>query len=234
VGGLEHDSIARLEAGPDGLHDRYSKDSPVTVDLVFPATGTSLATDHAYHLYSALSVAVPAFHKMGGLLRFASITGTGFGDGRLQIGPPSQLTVRLPQDEVRIALPLAGKKLSIGDAWIRLGVPAVRTLVPATSVIARIVTFKNADSPVEFLATARAKLDELGVRGAPQLPIHLEGPRAGEPKRRVVRIKDVTITGYALLVSELTSTDSVKLQEIGLGGRTRMGCGFFTPAKAAW
>jgi CRISPR-associated protein Cas6 len=203
----------------------------VTVDLVFPATGTSIATDHAYHLYSALAGLVSKFHDADGSLRFASITGAGVSGGRLELGPHSQLTVRLPQDEIRIALPLAGKRLSIGDSWVRLGVPAVRTLVPAPALVARIVTFKNAEDPDAFLVTARAKLAELGVSGEPQLPIHIEGPRAGQPKRRVIRIKDVTITGYSLLVSELSSTDSVKLQECGLGGRTRIGCGFFTLAK---
>ncbi len=203
----------------------------MTVDLVFPVTGTSLATDHAYHLYSALAGLVPNFHEAEGSLRFASITGTAVSGGRLELGPHSQLTVRLPQDKIRTALPLAGRRLSIGDALVRLGVPGVRTLVPAPTLVARIVTFKNAEDPDAFLTTARAKLAELGVSGEPQLPIHIEGPRAGEPKRRVVRIKDVTITGYALLVSELSSTDSVRLQECGLGGRTRIGCGFFTPAK---
>jgi len=110
-------------------------------------------------------------------------------------------------------------------------VPAVRTLTPAPAVIARLVTFKNADTPDQFLATARTRLRESGVAGEPQLPIHLDGTRAGEPKRRVVRIKGVVITGYALVVAELSAADSLKLQESGLGGRTRMGCGFFLPAK---
>ena len=201
------------------------------IELVFPVSGHSVATDHAYHLYSALSAAVPRFHDSDGLVRFATVSGIAIECGRLQLGPHSQLAVRLPQDEVRIALPLAGKRLPIGDGWVRLGVPAVRTLEPAPAVIARIVTFKNAENPSDFLATARAKLADLGVSGEPQLPIHIAGPRAGEPKRRVVRIKDATITGYSLLVSGLSPSDSIRLQESGIGGRTRIGCGFFTPAR---
>ena len=203
----------------------------MTVDLVFPASGTSVPTDHAYHLYAALSHVVPKFHDAAARLRFAPITGVAVPEGRLELGAHSQLTVRLPDDAVKFALPLAGKRLQIGDGWVRLGVPAVRTLVPAPALVARIVTFKNADTPEQFLATARAKLVELGVSGEPQLPIHVDGPRAGEPKRRVVRVKGATITGYALLVSELSAADSLKLQEAGLGGRTSVGCGFFTAAK---
>ena len=75
------------------------------------------------------------------------------------------------------------------------------------------------------------KLAELGVSGEPQLPIHIEGNRAGEPKRRVVRVKGVIIVGYALIMAELTAGDSLTLQERGLGGRTQLGCGYFSPTK---
>lgn len=201
------------------------------VDLVFPVIGSHVATDHAYHLYSALSGIVPAFHAEDKSFRFAPVTGVGVDGGRIRLGPSSCITIRLPSDSLRIALPLAGRKLTIGDAEIRLGAPAVRTLKPAPVLVSRIVTFKNADTPDEFLATTRVKIAEVIASGEPQLPLHVEGPRAGEPKRRVVRIKGVAIVGYSLLVSELTAADSLALQERGLGGRTHLGCGFFMPAK---
>jgi CRISPR-associated protein Cas6 len=201
------------------------------VDLLFPARGGTLPTDHAYPLYAALSGIVPQFHDESSPLRFAPITGIGIDDGKLELTEHSSLRVRLPDDSVRVALPLAGKKLVVGDTSIRLGVPAIRTLASAPGLFARLVTFKNADAPDQFLATARAKLTELGVTGEPQLPIHLHGDRAGEPKRRVVRVKGMAIYGYALLVTELSAADSIRLQEAGLGGRTHMGCGFFMPAK---
>jgi CRISPR-associated protein Cas6 len=203
----------------------------VTIDLVFPVTGPAIATDHAYPLYAALSAVVPAFHADASPLRFAPISGIGQPDGTLQLGPHSCLRVRVPDDQVRLALPIADKRLDVAGAGVRLGVPAVRTLVSAPAVIARMVTFKGADTPEQFLTTARAKLAELGVTGDPQLPIHMDGERAGEPKRRVIRIKGAAIVGYSLLVAELSAADSLKLQEHGLGGRTHLGCGFFTPAK---
>ena len=205
---------------------------PVIVDLVFPVSGALLPTDHAYPLYAALSALVPAFHADETPLRFAPISGIGQSDGMLQVGPNSCLRVRLPDDHVRLALPLAGKRLTVGGNWVRMGVPTVRTLVEAPVLVARMVTFKNADTPEQFLATARKKLTELGIQGEPSLPIHMDGDRAGEPKRRVVRVKGAVIVGYSLLVSELSASNSLTLQGQGLGGRTRLGCGFFTPAKA--
>jgi CRISPR-associated endonuclease/helicase Cas3 len=204
---------------------------PVTIELVFPVFGNTVATDHAYSLYAALSGVVSRFHDEHSPFRFAPITGIATPDGRLHIAWHSRLRVRLPDDVVRVALPLAGKRLALGDSTVRLGVPSLRALIAAPSLIARMVTFKNAETPGEFLTTARAKLVDLGVSGRPQLPVHLEGDRAGQPKRRVVRLKGVTIPGYSLIVTELSSTDSLTLQESGLGGRTRLGCGFFTPVK---
>lgn len=204
----------------------------VKVELVFAATGITIPTDHAYPLYAALSSLVPAFHTADSPLQFSPISGIGQPDGTLRLGPHSCLRVRIPDDKVRLAIPLAGKRLDIAGSWVRLGVPAIRTLVAAPALVARVVTFKNADAPEQFLTTARTKLVELGVAGEPSLPIHLEGERAGEPKRRVVRVKGAVIVGYSLLVSELSAADSLILQERSLGGRTHLGCGFFSPAKA--
>ena len=205
----------------------------MTLELVFPALGTSLPTDHLYALYAALSRVVPEFHDDDSPLRFAPITGGATPDGLLHIMDHSCLRVRLPDDSVRLALPLAGKRLAVGDVTVRLGVPSVRTLIASPSLIARLVTFKHANTPEQFLATARAKLVDLGLAGEPQLPIHRDGDRIGEPKRRVVRVKGVIIPGYSLIVASLSVPDSLTLQQSGLGGRTSLGCGFFEPLREA-
>lgn len=203
----------------------------MTVDVLFPAAGGPLPVDHSYPLYGALSAVVPAFHAAEGGVRFAPITGDPTGDGRLTLNPHSYLRVRVPTDGVRSVLPLAGQRLDVAGVGVRLGVPSVRTLTPAASVVSRLVTFKNADAPDAFLTAARRRLSELSIVGEPQLPVHLAGDRAGEPLRRVVRIKGVAIVGYALIVAELSAADSLRLQDVGLGGRTHIGCGFFVPAK---
>ena len=44
----------------------------MVVDLLFPARGDAVPTDHAYPLYAALSRAVPAFHDPAAGVRFAA------------------------------------------------------------------------------------------------------------------------------------------------------------------
>lgn len=203
----------------------------MAVDLVFTVRGDSVPTDHAYPLYGALSRAVPAFHDPQQQLRFSPLTGTRGESGRLQLEPWSRLRVRLPADAIPAALPLAGKSLDVAGARVLLGPPAVEALVPAAALESWFVTFKHGEEPAAFLATARAKLNELGVAGEPAVRAFESGPRAGELRRRVVRVGGAAIVGYALLVSGLTTEESLRLQESGLGGRTKIGCGFFLPAR---
>jgi CRISPR-associated protein Cas6 len=42
-----------------------------------------------------------------------------------------------------------------------------------------------------------------------------------------MRIHGKTIVGFTVLVQGLTAGESIQLQEEGLGGRGKMGCGFF-------
>ena len=201
------------------------------VDLVFSARGTTVPVDHAYPLYAALSRVVPEFHSPEAKIRFAPLTGMKGERGRLQLNDRSCLRVRLPSDEIRVALPLAGKALDVAGASIRLGTPSVYPLVPASILQAPLVTFKHGEEPEAFLKTAREKLTALAIEGKPELRVFPGGPRAGEPRRRIIRLKEQMIVGYSMVVSELTADESIRLQEQGLGGRTRMGCGFFLPVR---
>lgn len=201
------------------------------VDLVFSARGGSIAVDHAYPLYAALSRVAAAFHDPNAKIRFAPLTGMRGEPGRLSLNDHSCLRVRLPIDEIRVVLPLAGKALDVAGASIRLGIPSVCPLEPATILQAPLVTFKHGEEPEAFLKTAREKLAGLEIAGKPEVRVFEGGPRTGEPRRRVIRLKEQKIIGYAMVVSELSAEESIRLQEEGLGGRTRMGCGFFMPVR---
>jgi CRISPR-associated protein Cas6 len=69
------------------------------------------------------------------------------------------------------------------------------------------------------------------VGGEAEVPPIPSGPRRGQPRRQVLRVKDAVIVCFALRVRGLSSADSLRLQERGLGGRRRMGGGFFLPAR---
>jgi CRISPR-associated protein Cas6 len=213
------------------------------IELHFPVLGTSIPTDHGYALYSALSRILPQFHSPDSSISLGGISGQYSGNGLLQIAPHrSRLRLRLPAEDIPLALPLAGKSFHINGHSIRLGVPQVRALIPAPNLIARMVTMKRSDrgdpngtknymEPREFLDAVGREFVKRGIRCEPAISMIREGRRAGQPLRRVLRIKDKHVVGFGLHVSGLTVVESIELQENGLGGRRKMGCGFFVAMK---
>lgn len=187
------------------------------VELQFPFTGTTMPSDHGYGLYGAISRIIPEAHSAD-WLALETIPGAARGDGVTQLDPEASLKIRIPQDRVPLMLKLAGKRLEVDGHAIRLGAPRIFLLKPWPQLYARIVTIKGFTEPEPFLDAVCRKLDEMGVKGEPAV-----GPR------RVVKVGDNTVVGFALAVHDLSDEGSIILQERGIGGRRRMGCGIFSP-----
>lgn len=189
----------------------------ITVELHFPFAGATLPSDQGYALYGAISRLIPETHEAD-WLAIETIPGTRRGDGTTQLDTEASLKIRLPQDRLPLLLKLSGKRLDLNGHAIRLGAPQVFLLKPSPQLYARIVTIKGFTEPEPFLDAVCRKLDEMGVTGEPTV-----GPR------RVVKVGNHTIVGFALAVHDLTDEGSILLQERGIGGRRRMGCGIFSP-----
>jgi CRISPR-associated protein Cas6 len=190
------------------------------VDLAFRLQGNSVPVDHGYALYAALSRIVPAIHEAKDI-GVPPIRGVYNGDGSLHLTEYSCLIIRLPDERIRQYLPLAGKRLEIGSHAISAGVPEVRTLPLATRLRARLVTIKGFQDEEDFRQATQRQLDDLKVGGE-----FLIG------ERRTLRIKDKQVVGFELAFDGLTAEQSLILQEVGIGGRRRMGCGVFVPMSA--
>jgi CRISPR-associated endonuclease/helicase Cas3 len=189
----------------------------IHVELHYPVTGATVPSDHGYALYGALSRLVPDIHEAD-WLAVETLPGTARGDGVTQLDPHATLRLRLPQDHVAQMLPLAGKRLELDGHALRLGAPQIFLLRPSPQLYARLVTIKGFTEPEPFLQAVCRKLDELGMQGEPTV-----GPR------RVLRVSNHTVVGFALAIHELSDEASLLLQAQGLGGRRKMGGGFFHP-----
>ncbi len=200
------------------------------VDLAFELAGNSLPVDHGYELFSAICRVVPRLHG-DRHIGVHAIRGQAASAGTILLGGRSRLRVRLPSEEIAAYLALAGSALDVNGHRLRVGIPHVESLIPTANLSARIVTFKAMVEPDPFLACVRRHLTALGVSGDPQLVPSTREPWTGRPFRRVLRVKGRAIVGYALRVLALTAEESVLIQERGLGGRRRFGCGVFLPLK---
>ena len=188
-----------------------------SIDLAFRLTGSSVPVDHGYALYAALSRILPELHAAKDI-GVQPIRGVYSGNGTLHLADFSRLILRLPDEQIQAYLKLAGKKLAVDDHPLSVGVPEVRTLRPVVRLRARLVTIKGFLQEDEFLAAAKRQLEQLGVRG-----------QAHIGTRRTFRVRDKQVVGFEMGVSQLTAEESLTLQEQGLGGRRKMGCGVFVP-----
>lgn len=222
------------------------------IELQFPVLSSEIPADHGYALYGAMSRLVPKLHTQELTVRIGPIRGPYAGNCKLRLEPrSSRLRIRLRPEDLPILLPLAGKRLELDGHALRLGVPQVAALVPATTLFARTVVIKASSpktdpavktsrdraktkryqEPAEFLAAIRRELARQGIEAQADLPLHQSGDRTGQPCRRVLRVHGKSIVGFSVIVQGLTAEESLTLQEKGLGGRGKMGCGFFTPLK---
>ena len=200
------------------------------IELAFPTIGNSLPADHGYPLYASLSRLLPSLHSEADGFAIGPILGQYAGDGKLVLtAKRACLRLRLNASDVGNVIALAGKRIVIAGHALRLGVPTVHALAPAPALMARLVTIKGFEEPESFLAAARRQLDELHIAAEVSIPVVLSGPHAGEPRRRILRIKDKRVVGFTVHVTGLNDDDSLKLQATGIGGRRKMGCGFFVP-----
>lgn len=189
------------------------------VDLCFKVMGARLPVDHGFALYGALSRMLPSVHEEEGL-GIRLIRGRYVGEGMLDIAPHSDLVLRLPVGRIRSFLGLAGKTLNIQGCRVSVGVPATRALIPAPVLHSPLATTRNGHDQARFEAEMRHQMEEIGAHG--QLSIG---------RRRTFAVHGKQVVGYSVLLSELTAGESIAVQERGLGGRRKMGCGFFEAWK---
>lgn len=188
-----------------------------SIDLAFRLTGSAVPVDHGYALYAALSRILPDIHAAKDI-GVQPIRGIYSGNGTLHLADFSRLILRLPDEQIRAYLKLAGKRLELDEHPLSVGVPEVRTLRPVVRLRARLVTIKGFLQEDEFLAAAKRQLEQLDIKGQAHLGA-----------RRTFRVRDKQVVGFEMGVSQLTAEESLTLQEQGIGGRRKMGCGVFVP-----
>lgn len=192
------------------------------LDLEFPAfSDSAIAVDHGYHLYAGLSSALQLLHSENGIA-VHPLRGRQIGNRLLQLMPWSTLTLRLPQEHIGEVIALSGRSISINDRRVSLGVPSVKALEPAVALRSRLVTIKGFMDPDPFAEAVRRQLDALEISDRCILTIG---------KRRTLRIKDKEVVGFEVILEGLLASESIAVQETGLGGRRHMGCGVFVAMK---
>ena len=210
------------------------------VDVEFRLLGAEIPVDHGYHLLSSVSEIVPFVHG-NQQIGIHPIRGDLVGNRLQRLNRKSRLIVRLPSEKVRDILPVAGKSLELGGKVVHVGVPNTSVLRPAESLWSRLVVIKGFMEPASFLEAVERQLHENKIDGQPELIEQSEVPKANANRkggsrspyvRRTIRIRDKEIVGFAVRINGLSAEDSIRVQELGVGGRRRFGCGVFVPVAS--
>jgi CRISPR-associated protein Cas6 len=194
-------------------------DNDPKVDLCFSIRGETVPVDHGFDLYSCISRILPLFHEAQDVA-MKLIRGRYLGDGLLSLQPNSWLVFRLPSSGLSPYINLAGNTLDLKGHFIQIGVPKTKALIPAPALYSHLVTTRNGQDQERFLTEINRQLSEKGVKTKTHL---------GD--RKTFTIHDKKVVGYSVQLLGLSDEDSMKVQEQGLGGRRKMGCGFFEPTE---
>jgi len=204
------------------------------VDLLFNIVGRDIPLKHEYPLYSALSDLLGSdIHENPdiGVFPIRGIPGSDF----LMLTEKSKLRIRLPEEQIAaIASRLCCKRLMIGPHRLHVGAMTVRPLTPAPVLKSSMVTIRPMSAkktyvkptPEYLLQSITHACEKMGIKASLEI-----GNRDGKPLGRSIHIKGCSILGFPVIASNLSDDDSLRLQEQGLGGRRKLGCGLFLPGK---
>jgi CRISPR-associated protein Cas6 len=202
------------------------------VDVVFPLKGRFLPLDNGYLVYSALSNLCPNIHKPElDNIAIHPIAGKPNSYKQLKLTKRSKLKIRIPLEQIPLIYQfLVEKTFKIGESPFHIGIPEYKALTPASSLYSRLVIIRRCIEPQVFIETAQHQLQALGITGK----INLLQKQNGQLQCRqlVMRKEEGTfpLIGYGVEVTDLSESNSIKLQQQGIGGKRKMMCGVFVPS----
>ena len=188
------------------------------VELRWSVMGDRLSSDHNYRLYSSLIQQNPHLKDIDWQLN--TINGIPDRNGWVKLCRDSILAVRCKYSDLKEFAVFDNSIIRIGQNLIELDSSDGQSLSPKEKLWSRLVTIKSEYvcrvSPFEFGVALGKQLKLLGIESHPAL---------GDRKTTV--IKDTTVVGYSIEFPSLKPQESLLLQSNGLGGRRKIGCGFF-------
>jgi CRISPR-associated protein Cas6 len=192
----------------------------VLVQMQWRVGGNRLPLDHCYHLYSALVERQPVLKEIDWQLD--TVNGKREPADFIKLGYQSRLLIRCNVEHLSL-FDLDGQILRVGQTWVQLGQgegsPRL-LLAPQQSLRANLVTIKSnylcGISEFEFGIALGKQLANLGINTMPILG-----------NRRTLKIKGKIVVGYGVRFDDLPPEESLILQQHGIGGRRKMGCGVF-------
>ena len=199
------------------------------VDLVFRIRCPALPVDHAHSLHQAVAGVLPWLDDEP-LAAIHTIHGAESGNGWMRpegehdvihLSRRARFVMRLPRERAGQARALENKTLNVAGRALHVGTVRVRLLSRETTLFARHIVSPAAAEDA-FLEQAAAMLLQRNIRPKKMMSGR-EHSVAGPHGKLACR---------SLMVDGLDFNGSIHLQQHGLGGHQKIGCGIFLPHKS--
>lgn len=199
------------------------------VDVNFKIKCTHLPLDHAHNLSTAIIAELPwvADDERVGI---HLIHGAESGNGWIRPSGPDELiypsrrtlfSIRAPKERLQEVQQLAGKSIVIGDIPVELSKPTIRGLSKITTIFARYVLAEQIENEDLFL---QEMADLLAQK-------HISPNKMMSGRATLMRFPQGDKSTRSLMIDGIEVTESVRLQQEGLGCGRKIGCGIFLPHK---
>ncbi|QLQ32943.1 MAG: type I-MYXAN CRISPR-associated protein Cas6/Cmx6 [Candidatus Thiothrix singaporensis] len=202
------------------------------LDLSFSIQCKRLPLDHAWALSQAIRAALPWFHEEGSTgIHTIHVAESGNGwlrpdDAEHQMLLPSRRTrmaLRIPKQRLADTQELTGKTLDIDGYPLTVGDAKEKPLLNAAVIFSRYVLSDAEEEEPDFLQRIATEIHTIsGVK--------VKKMMCG--KSNAINTPDGVLFTRHLMVADLDSTPSIQLQQYGLGGGRKLGCGLFLPHKS--
>ena len=199
------------------------------IDLVYPIACQYLPVDHNYALGQAVvEVLTWLPDEPGAGVHPVQVAISAHGwerpagpDDLLHLSKRTRLVIRVPRVRTGDAQALVGKTLDVrGQSLMITGEPDVRPLQPNATLYSRNVALA-ADDEEGFLVAAAELLERLDIVVRKLLPGKIAA--LGTPQGPLYT--------RSLMLADMSTEESIRLQQRGLGPCRYFGCGLFVPCK---
>lgn len=205
--------------------------SAQVVDMVFRMRCECLPLDHAYALSQAICHVFPWFQS-DQQCGIHAVHGAEFshgwhrpteGEARLvRLSRRVRLVLRVPYEKVSDCAALSEQTLNVSDQSLEVGEFRLRKISPSPTLFARTVLGNDDEPEQKFVHRVYQDLEHLQVTVPKLLP----------GQRTTLRTSTGVRQARSLLLADVNSRDSVRIQETGLGVGRSLGCGIFVPHKS--
>ena len=201
------------------------------LDVSFAISCKRLPYDHAWALFKAVETALPWLteDRVSGIHPIhVAESANGWmrpEDDDDQLLIPSRRTrmsIRIPKTRLQDTLQLTGTKLDVGGYPLTVGKGKEKPFVNASVIFSRYVLSDEAEEENDFL---QRMADEIHRVADFKIKKMLCG------KSHQIRTDDGMAFTRHLMIADLDSDPSIKLQQYGLGEGRKFGCGLFLPHK---